>query len=549
MTMQEDRGGADRSATEITRRRFISVGAQGALVLGGAGLLNACGGSTSSSSTATNSGGGKPVRGGTLTVGMITAGSAETLNPAKSVNNSDLLRIAQLYDNLFTVGPDVETLVPALALSAEPNSDASVWTLKLRPNVKWHDGKPFTADDVVYTLRSWANPNSNAHGQVANLVKFNAVRKVDPLTVEVPLERSAGQFPSVLTFNQQCVIQNGTTTAQINSNPVGTGPFKFVSFTPGQQSVFARNPDYWQEGKPYVDKLVVNSSFGDENARKNALLSGAINVSPILPPLVAKSLESSTDATLLRSPSVVQYWFLMRVDQGPFADPRVRQAMKLIADRQALINGALAGFGTVANDLLGVETQYYASDLPQRKQDIEQAKSLLKQAGMEDFSFNLPTCNALPGFNPSATLFAQQAAQAGVKVNVQVVSADTYYTPSGGFLKRPIGLDYGAPFQSLTEVYRTFLTASAPFNETWWGHQQGGAAKWKLIDEAISAVDTSKAKELWHEVQRQQYDEGGILGWTNSDDLAAVRKNVHGVSVGREGYMNYYRLLNGWLAQ
>jgi peptide/nickel transport system substrate-binding protein len=488
------------------------------------------------------------VRGGTFRVGMITAGSAETINPAHAVNNVDLLRIAQLYDNLFTVGPDVKTLVPALALSAEPNKNATVWTLKLRPNVKWHDGKPFGADDVVYTLRSWANPNSNAHGQVANLVKFNAVRKIDRLTVEVPLLIPAGQFPSVLTFNQQCVIQNGTSQAQINSRPVGTGPFKFVSFNPGQQSVFARNPDYWQEGKPYVDKVIVNSSFADENSRKNALLSGAIDIAPILPPLVAKSLESSSQATLLRSPSVVQYWFLMRVDQGPFADNRVRQAMKLIADRPALVNGALAGYGTVANDLLGVDTQYYASDLTQRKQDIEQAKSLLKQAGKENFSFTLPTCNALPGFNPSATLFAQQAGQAGVKVNVQIVSANTYYTPSGGFLKRPIGLDYGAPFQSLTEVYRTFLTPDAPFNETWWGHQRpGGQAAWNLINEAISAVDPAKAEQLWHEVQVQQYNDGGILGWTNSDDLAAVGKNVRGISVGREGYMNYYRLLGGWL--
>jgi peptide/nickel transport system substrate-binding protein len=547
--MQHDREEANRQATDVTRRRFMTIGAQGALALGGAGLLASCSrGSSPSSSVGTSTGGGKPVRGGTFRVGMITAGSAETINPAHAVNNSDLLRIAQLYDNLFTVGPDVKTLVPALALSAEPNKNATVWTLKLRPNVKWHDGKAFGADDVVYTLRSWADPNNNAHGQVANLVKFNAVRKIDQLTVEVPLLIPAGQFPSVLTFNQQCVIQSGTSQAQVNSHPVGTGPFKFVSFNPGQQSVFARNPDYWQEGKPYVDKVIVNSSFTDENSRENALLSGAIDIAPILPPLVAKSLESSSQATLLRSPSVVQYWFLMRVDQGPFADNRVRQAMKLIADRPALVTGALAGYGTVANDLLGVDTQYYASDLPQRHQDIEQAKFLLKKAGQENFSFTLPTCNALPGFNPSATLFAQQAAQAGVKVNVQIVSANTYYTPSGGFLKRPIGLDYGAPFQSLSEVYRTFLTSGSPFNETWWGHQQpGGQAAWNLINEAISAVDPAKAEQLWHEVQVQQYNEGGILGWTNSDDLAAVGKNVRGISVGREGYMNYYRLLGGWL--
>ena len=139
--MRDGRQDARSQGTEITRRRLMALGAQGALAVGGAGLLASCGGSSSSSSAATSASGGKPVRGGTFRVGMITAGSAETINPVHTVNNPDILRIAQLYDNLFTVGPDV-TLVPALALSAEPNSDATVWTLKLRPNVKWHDGKP-----------------------------------------------------------------------------------------------------------------------------------------------------------------------------------------------------------------------------------------------------------------------------------------------------------------------------------------------------------------------------------------------------------------------
>lgn len=479
---------------------------------------------------------------------MVTAGNSETINPAKSVNLSDLLRIAQLYDQLFTVGGDVKTLVPRLALSAEPNKKATVWTLRLRDGVVWHDGKPFTADDVVWTIKSWADPTSNAHGQVAGVVDFKSVKKRGRLIVEIPLHAPTAQFPSVLTFNQQVILQNGTTAAKVNSNPVGTGPFKFSSFTPGQQSAFLANRDYWEHGKPYVDKLVVNSVFADENARLNALLSGAINIAPFLPPLIAKQVASSRNAKLLRSHSVVQYWFLMRVDKGPFADVRVRQAMKLIADRPALINGALAGYGTAANDLIGVDTQYYASDLSQRHQDIEKAKFLLKKAGREGFSFALPTAAALPGFNPSATLFAQQAKKAGVKVAVKIVSPNTYYTPAGGFLKRPIGVDLGAPFQSLTEVYNTFFVPGAPFNETWWGHQRNGGAAWRLIAEAKAATNPAKARELWHEVQVEQYNQGGVIAWANADDLAAISPNVRGVRCRAEGYLDYFRLQNGWLA-
>jgi peptide/nickel transport system substrate-binding protein len=542
--VQDERSASSESAHRFSRRRLLVGGIQGAVAIGAAGPLAS---RAMAQAAQVASAVAVPRRGGTLTIGMVTAGNAETLNPAKSVNLSDLLRIALLYDQLFTVGPDVKTLVPRLALSAEPNRKATMWTLHLRDSVVWHDGKPFGADDVVWTIKAWADPTSNAHGQVAGLVDFAKVRKRGRLIVEVPLVRAAGQFPSVLTFNQQVILQNGTRPSTINTHPVGTGPFAFTSFSPGQQSVFARNRHYWEHGKPYVDKVVVNSVFTDENARLNALLSGQINVAPFLPPLLAKRLQSSKQARLLRSPSVVQYWFLMRVDQGPFADPRVRRAMKLIADRPALIDGALAGFGTVANDLIGVGTDYYASSLPQRHQDIDQAKSLLKKAGRDGFSFVLPTANALPGFNPSATLFAQQAAKAGVKVQVQVVSPNTYYTPSGGFLRRPIGLDLGAPFQSLTEVYRTFFTPGAPFNETHWGHQRNGAAAWKLIDDAISATAPAKAKDLWGEVQRQQYDDGGVIAWANADDLVAVAQNVRGVTVGREGYLNYFRLNDVWI--
>src|SRR5579871_6998082 len=407
--VDEDHTSRDR----LTRRSVMARGAQAALAFAGASLLGSEGVALAASST-------KPVRGGTFTVGMLTAGPAETVNPAAAVNLSDLLRIGQLYDLLFTIAPDNKTLVPQLALSAEPNKNATVWTIQLRKGVRWHDGSPFSADDVIWTLKAWADPTSHANGAVLGLVDFNSIRKRGPLTVEVPLLRPTGQFPSTLTLNQQVMLKAGTTKAQLNTRPVGTGPFAFQSFTPGQQSVFVANRHYWQPGLPYVDKLVVNSSFAAETARLDALLSGAINISPFLPPLVAKQIAASSGATLLRSPSTVQYWFLMRVDRGPFADVRVRQAMKLIADRPALVAGALAGYGTVANDLIGVDTQYYASDLPQRHQDIEQAKSLLKAAGKEGFAFTLPTCDALPGFNPSATLFAQQAAAAGVKVNVQV---------------------------------------------------------------------------------------------------------------------------------
>ena len=147
----------------------------------------------------------------------------------------------------------------------------------MRDGVHWHDGKPFTADDVVYSFKAWSSPSNFANPNVATFVDFKGLRKRDRLTVDVPLVRPCAQFPSLFTFLSVAtwIVPDGSSAKELARRPIGTGPFKFVSFTPGQQSVFEANRDYWEHGKPYVDRLVVDSSFTSSTALVNALLSGA----------------------------------------------------------------------------------------------------------------------------------------------------------------------------------------------------------------------------------------------------------------------------------
>jgi len=490
---------------------------------------------------------GKPVRGGTLMVGMISGGSGETVNPGLALTNTDILRTYQLYDFLFLIGDDLKTLVPSLAVSAEPNQTATTWTLRLRSGVTWHDGKPFTADDVVYTIKYWQNGAHNyGSPNVTGLVDFKNVRKRDNLTVEVPLLVPVAQFPSILTNFPQPVIQNGSTAKSLATKAIGTGPFKLVSFQPGSQSVMAANKEYWRHGGPYVDKLVVDSSFSDEDARLNALLGGQISVMPAVPPVIAKAQGASGQVVLLDAKSTQVIPFIMRVDKGPFADVRVRQAFRLMADRPALVESVFAGLGTVGNDLSGGLTQYFDASL-QREQDIEQAKSLLKAAGRGGMTIGLPTAPASPGLVAAATLFAQQAKAAGVTINVQQGSATTYYEPSGGYGSRPFGQTQYVPLPSLTLAYRANFIPGAPFNDTHWGQQGGGAAAIRLIQQAIATTDESRAQELWNEVQKQQFDQGGniIWGWQDNTDL--VGKNVRGVKTTAANYLDNFNFLNAWL--
>lgn len=537
-------GDETRRESGITRRHLVGAGAAGALALSGI----ACGSSSSSSpSSSTTSAPGKPVKGGTFTVGMITGGPSETLNPGLAIALVDTLRCHQLYDTLFNPGADIHTLVPRLAVSAEPNKDATVWTLHLRSGVQWHDGKPFGANDIVYNFKLWGESSNYNNALFAGTVDFKGVKSVGPLAVQVPLLTPVAQFPSILSFQEPFIVQDGATNASLRKHPIGTGPFMFQSFEPGKQSVFVRNPHYWEGGeKPYVDKVVIISSFSDESARLNALLSGQINVSSWVPPNVAAEQKSSSQIKLLQSHSPDPYVIFMRVDKGPFADVRVRQALKALADREALVKEALVGFGQPGNDLVGVGTQYYL-DLPTPPPDVEKAKSLLKAAGQENLTFNLPTSDAVPGFVEAATVYAQQAAQAGVKVNVMNVPAATYYTSAAGFLTRPIAMDNGTTYQSLTLLFQTWYAKGAPYNETWWGHQAGGASAEKLIAEAIGALDQSKAQDLWHEAQTQQYSAGGTLVYATADYIDAVAPNIHGLTTTPAGNLNLGRLLDGWI--
>jgi peptide/nickel transport system substrate-binding protein len=543
--MSEGGLGGDRyEEPRISRRQLVVGSAAGALALSGI----ACGGAKKAVTTTAEKGkSGKPVRGGTFTVGMITAGAAETLNPGVAIALVDTLRSQQLYNLLFEPGPDIKTLVPRLATAAEPNKDATVWTLELRSGVEWHDGKPFTADDVAYNFALWGHSSNYNNALFAGTVDFKRVRARDSLHVEVPLLRPVAQFPSILSFSEPFIVQNGATTASFRSNPVGTGPFKFESIDPGKQSVFVRNPNYWEEGKPYVDRLVINSSFSDETARLNALLGGELNVICSIPPTVASVHKSDRGLKLLTSHSPDPYVILMRVDKGQFADVRVRQALKLLADRPALVKTALGGWGVPANDVIGVGCQYHL-DLPTPQPDIEKAKSLLKAAGQSDLAFALPTSNAGPGFVEAATVYAQQCSKAGVKVTVKNVSPATYYTAAAGFNTRPICMDNGTTYQSLTALYQSWYAATAPYNETWWGHQVGGAAKEKLIAQAIGELDPNKAADLWHEVQMQQYNEGGTLAYANADYIDAVAPNVQGLVTTPVRNLNGGRLVDGWVA-
>ena len=319
----------------------------GALGLSSAALLAACGGThaaTAGTTSATSTGptGGAAVKGGTLRVGLVSAGSAETIDVRKALNFPDYVRLFNLLDPLFFAAPG-GLVTPGLCQAAHPNKDATVWTLELRPGVEWQDGSPFTADDVIYTMQSsWHSKQSNIYSLADSIIDYTRLRKRDKLTVEVGLKHGVAQFPSTTFTQNSSVIKNGTTDF---SKVIGTGPFKLESFTPGSQSVFTANPNYWGAPAPYVDTLIIDSSYANDTARLNALLAGDVDIVPTVAPALAKANAASGRIVLGNAPGPAFIAPTMIITEPPFTDVRVRQALRLLADREALALEALAGYG------------------------------------------------------------------------------------------------------------------------------------------------------------------------------------------------------------
>jgi len=519
----------------LTRGTFLRGAAAGGLALTAPNLLAACGGSSSSPSTGGSA--GAPRSGGKLRVAMVGGGATETLDPNAAVPNIDSARASNLFDRLVHVLPD-QTLSMDLAESMEPNADATQWTVKLRKGVVWHDGSPFTADDVMYTLNRMGAPKSTLFGaNVSAMIDLKAMRKVDPHTLVLPLQLPSAEFPQLFQPPQMQIVKNGETDFK---HPIGTGPYKYVSFTPGQSSLFAKNEHYWREGRPYTDSLEI-LSIPDAQTRLNALVTGQVDAIEYVPYPQAKQQQSGGQVTILNAVGSSMVPIYMACDLDPFKDVRVRQAMRLIADRPALVEAAQLGFGTIGNDVFGYKQPEYDTELEQRTQDIDQAKSLLKAAGKSDLRITLYSSTVAPGMLESATAFAQQAKQAGVTIDVNNGPTTTYFGPK--YLKQNFAQTQWPAF-ALYSWYQQAMAPNAPFNETHWGDPEWD----KLYNETQATIDDAKRKEMNFELQRILWDRGGYLIWGFYPLLDGIGRNVHGAVPNPNNVLSNFNFQDFWLS-
>ncbi len=349
------------------KRALVSVGLAG-LLLGTA----ACGGGDSDSTGDAEAGAvsdvseaGDPVEGGEITVGL----EAETNSwlPGEGTFNQPGTNVAYaIYDPLMhrTAEGAVE---PYLAESMEPNAELTEWTLKLRPGVQFHDGTPLDAQALKTIFDDYLiKPGSNVAASVADVTSLDVV---DDLTVVYRLTGPNAAFPDNLVtaagwpFSPTAAAAAGE---DAGANPVGTGPFTFVSWQRDSQLVVEKNANYWQEGLPHLDKITFRP-IPDEDTRLSSLQSSDIDV-----------MQSLRQATVVRArelDAVNNFEHLgsnsggttMNTSRPPFDDVRVRQALAHAMDQEALIE-VLGGKGVTP-----VQTQFFSPDSPYYSESLEES--------------------------------------------------------------------------------------------------------------------------------------------------------------------------------
>ncbi|HKR68526.1 MAG TPA: ABC transporter substrate-binding protein [Streptosporangiaceae bacterium] len=510
------------SRDPLGRRQFLrGLAATGALA-GTGGFLAACssgGGSTGSSTSPTAN--GAPSRGGDLKVGLTGGSGSDTLDPHKGLTYLDTARAQSLFQPLLQLNTQAQAEF-VLAEDISPHGSTSEWIIKVRKGITFHDGKPLTADDVIFTLRRIITGKLTGSTPLGP-IDVKGLKAIDKHTVKVPMTSPYGSFLDQLAYWYYLYI---VPVGFDPKNPNGTGPFKYKSFTPGQQSVFVKNPSYWKAGLPYVDTLTI-IDFSDSASLQNALSTGVIHGAGALEGPQITALKANPDIRTVVSHTGAITPFTMRVDQPPFNDVRVRQAMRLLVNRPQLITSALNGYATVGSDVSSPYDPNYDTSL-HRHLDIAQAKHLLKQAGQENLTVQLVTSPVATGTVSMATVLQQQAKLAGVTINLKTVDPTTFFGPN--YLRWTFSQDFYNYSPYLAQVAQSLLPTS-PFNETHW-HLPKSIS---LYHQANATANASTRKQIEHEMQQIDFNEGGYIIPAFIDALDAYSTKITGYSAAKVG--------------
>jgi ABC-type transport system substrate-binding protein len=467
-----------------------------------------------------------PKTGGTLVVAHPNDG--EGFDPATSIGGPTGEAEAQVYEGLVRYKPSLgrdlaagtvrlaDTIEPALAESWGVAPDNVTYTFKLRQGVKFHDGTPFNADAVILNIDRQLNENNPYYfkGQMRNAAALyealGSYRAVDPMTVELKLKYPYYPFLGLLATANAGIISPTALQKHgldIAKNLVGTGPFRFSEWRPGDTLTFVRNTDWWG-GTVYLDKLVLRT-IPEPAAELAALQAGEVDLAIGIAPDAVQTISKDPNVHLDIIPAGFN-GYEMRCDRPPFNDKRVRQAMTYAIDRQTINDTLFQRLGVVANSPLPAYIAEWDKSPPVIPYDPEKAKSLLAAAGYANgFDFRLVTFNGSLTTNPAGGSQEAEAVQpylAKVGVNAKIEALDIgawrAKKAAGDFDMETDGREGQSADGILYPAYHSSQVGKGVQNNAYYPDPQVD----KLLEAGRSELDPAKRKTIYAELQKYLMD-------------------------------------------
>lgn len=455
---------------------------------------------------------GAQTRGGTLS--MIVQPEPPIIVTALNQQAPTQYVAGKIYESLLTYSHALEPQ-PGLAKSWEVADDGLSYTFHLNEGVTWHDGKPFTADDVVFSMDDML-PETHARARVILKKYLDSVTKVDDLTVKMTLKTPFPAF--ILMFEPGFApmmpkhVYEGTDYMKnpANQHPIGTGPFMYKEWKRGEYIKLERNPNYWKEGKPYLDELIFNvipdsasRAVAFEQGTVDVLRGGDIDNVDVKRIQAMEDVDYTTKGWEMFSP---QAYLIFNMRKPPFDNAKVRQAIILAMNREMIINNIFFGLGKISTGPFVATEMFYDANMPSLAFDMKKAKALIEESGINPADHTIRML-AFPYGSTWERLdeyTKQSLEQLGFKVNLESTDAGGWASRTGNWdfdLTTTYVYQYGDPALGVERLYiAANIVKGSPFANVQ-GYDNPDLDK--MWTDAASEVDPEKRQQLYTQIQTQ----------------------------------------------
>jgi len=469
-----------------------------------------------------------PRYGGTLRAGMQT--DPVGLDPHLTTATSTRNMMENVYDTVVQIDP-TGRIVPGLATSWQTSPDGLVWTFTLRGNVKFHNGRAMTADDVVYSLNRIRDPKTKSP-RASDFAIVDSVTATGPLTVAIRLKQPFSPMLAKLALSTNVIVPHEVVEkdGDLNTEPVGTGPYRFVEYTPQQRLVLVRSGDFWgfdATGRrlPYIDRIEFDF-YPDAVARVTALKTGNVEWIEYVPSSEVQSLRGDSNIQVVGGLSANFRGLYINMTVPPFNNVKVRQAMAWAVDRKQIVDTALFGVGgIVATGTTIPPGNYYAmTKNVYNKVDVDKGKQLMAEAGFPNgVDAELYVTSTYDFLRTPAELVQAQLAKVGIRT--KIVAADwSVYLPTV-FQKHYTLTILGNSGQADPDdfLYNPFHTGVAS-NYLNYSDAQFD----KLVEQGRAVSSEAQRRAIYQQAQQRLQDTVPMVFLFYSTQYEALRNNVHG---------------------